>query len=141
MLTLSTTLVCEELEHMKAKARNRLDLEKWKVARERHHSYIARRREKVAEAEHRARTTPDKETMIYIDGADQNTTYVPQHWRTQLRLEMADNSYLPQRIMSALIIGKPDQLRFYVATPQVCNRESQLRDWNQHNLVIILKFR
>lgn len=71
------------------------------------------------EAEHRARQNPEKEVMLYIDGADQNTTYCPQHWRTQLRLEMSENSYVPQRIMSVLIIGETDQLRFYVATPQV----------------------
>lgn len=111
--------VCEEINDLRTNAKNREAIEKWKVAREKHSTYIAGRRKLVLAAEHRARQNPDREAMIYIDGADQNTTYCPQHWRTQLRLEQAEKSYIAQRIMSVLIIGQPDQLRFYSILPGV----------------------
>lgn len=111
--------MCEELNEQKVKAKNRAELEDWKSARENHREYVAKRRRLVLDDEHRARTNPESFAMIYIDGADQNTTYVPQHWRKHLRLEMDNNSYIKQRIMSVLIIGPTDRLVFYVCTPLV----------------------
>ena len=54
---------------------------------------------------------------IAFDGTNSNTCKCPISWRSQLRDEQADNTYVPQKIQSVLIHGKI--LLFYVIPPYV----------------------
>jgi len=54
---------------------------------------------------------------IAFDGTNSNTCKCPASWRSQLRDEQADNTYVQQKIQSVLIHGKA--LIFYAAQPYV----------------------
>ena len=54
---------------------------------------------------------------IAFDGTNSNTCKCPISWRSQLRDEQAENTYVPQKIQSVLIHGKV--LLFYVIPPYV----------------------
>ena len=54
---------------------------------------------------------------IAFDGTNSNSCNCPQNWRSEVRGEASDKTYVPQKIQSVLIHGRA--LLFYIVCPFV----------------------
>jgi hypothetical protein len=105
-----------QLRFHAAKTRDEFNL--WREARNFHHKEIQEFRRYYHADQLKSRNTAEF-LCIGIDGADSSTTYCPQFWMSHLRKDMQAGSYVEQKVMSVVLHGTPDQIFFYINTPQV----------------------
>lgn len=82
-----------------------------------HRTYIKALRSEVGKG--KADAWNGRSRMIEIDGADNNTTFVPIHWRTQARGASNKCTYMHQKVMTVLEHGAVVKVTMYVFDPQV----------------------
>jgi hypothetical protein len=108
---------CDEL-HARATAvtATQADIREVTVSRARHRDEIRSLRLCYMTDIQRAQSSYTFQTIVF-DGTNSNTCKCPQDWRSHLRNEKGNNTYVPQKIQSILIHGIA--LLFYVVTPCV----------------------
>jgi hypothetical protein len=95
---------------------NREELARVREARIVHHKDIMELRQLYVDDTQRAKHDFRFQTIAF-DGTNSNTCNCPQDWRSSVRGEAVEGTFVPQKIQSVLIHGRA--LVFYVVPPFV----------------------
>jgi hypothetical protein len=113
----SLCAVCDELlVRSKDPKSNREELARVREARIVHHKDIMELRQLYVDDTQRAKHDFRFQTIAF-DGTNSNTCNCPQDWRSSVRGEAVEGTFVPQKIQSVLIHGRA--LVFYVVPPFV----------------------
>lgn len=116
----NTTTKCAECDELHARASSstvtRADLKLIAEEHARHREDIRSLRLLYMEDIQKAQSSYRFQTIVF-DGTNSNTCKCPQDWRSYVRNEQGNNTYVQQKIQSVLIHGVA--LLFYVVTPTV----------------------
>jgi hypothetical protein len=116
----NTTTKCMECDELHCRASSstvsRAELKQIAEERARHREDIRTLRLLYMEDIQRAQSSYKFQTIVF-DGTNSNTCKCPQDWRSYVRNEQGNNTYVQQKIQSVLIHGVA--LIFYVVTPNV----------------------
>ena len=108
---------CDELRASSLDpTKTRVELKQIHCARAEHRKDIETLRLLYVNDTQRAKVDHTFQTIAF-DGTNSNSCNCPQNWRSEVRGEAADKTYVPQKIQSVLIHGRA--LLFYIVSPFV----------------------
>lgn len=113
---------CTALDIMKSKATTQEAKDKYTAGRRIHSEEIMKMRSNYHAAQVLSRGESNDLLTIALDGTDSNCCHCPQHWQEAVHGDADKNTFVEQSIMSVVIHGAADKVRYYVTLPVVSQR-------------------